>query len=204
MTSSLNHADHFKALLCWSAAAPTTPPCFTNWLSPLWTSLREKKIISNTQLCVCTSNTRGKLWLPELGGGQARVSLCAKETKALPLGPWTHTKHGAELANSGGTAEDNHSNHLTKELCCQQLWLTCGRRKRFRRKGCFMRNAPRWLNKLRKITVIYRGECWFNKFLPRGSKRWTHLDLPTFLFSMERTDLYFIGLHTWKKFTPYA
>ena len=27
---------------------------------------------------------------------------------------------------------------------------------------------------------------------------------PRLPFSMEKTDLDFIGLHTWKKFTPYA
>lgn len=27
---------------------------------------------------------------------------------------------------------------------------------------------------------------------------------PPSLFSVEKTDLYFIGLHTWKRFTPYA
>lgn len=27
---------------------------------------------------------------------------------------------------------------------------------------------------------------------------------PHLPFCMEKTDLYFIGLHTWKKFTPYA
>lgn len=47
-------------------------------------------------------------------------------------------------------------------------------------------------------------EWWFNKFLSRGSRRSMHLNLPTFFFSMEKTDLYFTGLHTWKKFTPYA
>lgn len=73
-----------------------------------------KKITSNTNHCVCTSNTRGKLWLPELGRGQARVLLWAKETKALPLWPWTYTKHGAELLNGGVTAEANHRCHLMK------------------------------------------------------------------------------------------
>lgn len=119
VTSFLKHADHFKDVLCWTAAAAhTTPPCFTNSGSllsePLWAREREKKFISNTKLCVCTSNTRGKLWLPELGDGQARVLLCAKETKALPLWPWTHTKHGAELLNGGVTAEDNRSCHSMK------------------------------------------------------------------------------------------
>lgn len=45
-------------------------------------------IISNTKLCVCTSNTRGKLWLLNWGGGQARVSLCApKKPKHFLFGP---------------------------------------------------------------------------------------------------------------------
>lgn len=53
-------------------------------------------------------------------------------------------------------------------------------------------------------SLIYQSESWFNKSLPGGSESWTHLDLPHLLFSMEKTDLDFIGLHTWKKFTPYA
>lgn len=110
VTSFLKHADHFKAVLCRTAGvAHTTPPCCTNCLSPLWISLREEKKIYQTPNSVFAQATRGKLWLPELGGGQARVSLCAKETKALPLWPWTHTKQGAELLNGGVTAEDNHS-----------------------------------------------------------------------------------------------
>lgn len=90
-----------------------------------------KKIISNTKLCVCTSNTRGKLWLPELGGGQARVSLCARETKALPLWSWTHTKQGAELLNGGVTAEDNHSCQFNEiALLLASVLDTCFKRKK--------------------------------------------------------------------------
>lgn len=33
---------------------------------------------------------------------------------------------------------------------------------------------------------IYCGECWFNKFPPRGSEVWTDLDLPTIFFLWKR------------------
>ena len=34
--------------------------------------------------------------------------------------------------------------------------------------------------------LICQGECWFNKFLPGGSKHSVHLDLPVFLFLWKR------------------
>lgn len=90
LTSFLQHAHHFQPILCWSASVShSTLSSYTNWLSPLETPLKGKVFFtSNTNHCVCTSNTRGKLWLPWIGerpGQGLTVSQRNQRTSSLAL-----------------------------------------------------------------------------------------------------------------------
>lgn len=114
-TPSNFHSETCRPLLlnCRSSSSSSSSHHLTSQTGSLLSEppSGRKKIISNTKLSVYTRKMRGKIWLPELGGAQTRVLLCAKETKALPLWPWIDTKHGAELLNGGAIASDTCSCH---------------------------------------------------------------------------------------------
>lgn len=100
-----------------------------------------------------------------------------------------------ELLNSGVTATRNHHviqwNHSVTMIMTHVVGIQV-----LKEKYWFIRNTLWWPNMRKQIRkshmLIYQEEC-FNKFPPGGSYHWTHLDLPTFFFSMEKTDLDFIG-----------
>lgn len=162
-----------------------------------------KKIISNTKLSVYTRKMRGKIWLPELGGAQTRVLLCAKETKALPLWPWINTKHGAELLNGGAIASDTCRCHSITVISNYDSHLV-GSQGFWRKSDDLLEmqcNDKIWGNTLKEDLAL-REDVNSTHFCLEGVNTECIWTSPP--FSMAKADLYFIGFHTWKKFTPYA
>lgn len=89
-----------------------------------------KKNISNTKLCVCTRKTRGKLWLPELGGwgvegGRLGSHCVPKKPKHFLLGPEFTKNMERNYWTGGATAEDNHSCHSLKIPIRAMVYTKC-------------------------------------------------------------------------------
>lgn len=185
MTSYLKH----EVIPCWTALseAHATMPHKRSLSSE-----RKEKFISNTGACLHKQHER-QIFTPSNWGKTGQSLAPAKETKALPLLAqiFCKTWSGSANENAGWMSFDLIALPfpLMTHICRERGYLEG--RDGFKR------------NKMSTCTGKQREE-YEGEFLSAGRDCWTHLDLPTLPFSTEKTDLYFIGLHTWKNFCPYA
>lgn len=189
-----------------AAAAHSTPSCFANWLSPLWTSPREeKKIISNIKLVFAQATREANF--DSLNRGESRIG-----PHRVPKKP-KHFLFGHELPenmewnywmvewllraiiaviwwnNSVVSSYDSHvvgAQYLEgKEVVYKKITAK------------LQHEETGYKVSLFNIPMIEQISSWREWMLNTSGS-------PHLPFSMEKTDLYFIKLHTWKKFNPYA